>query len=128
MTWLLVTRCPCGPALAPLSLIPRHPYSAVRLSGNCQLWRNFPDATQQISAATNLRSGSRRIAEPELTPGRARSVGSSAIGRSFAGTVFVVAGWRGAQYDGIVAKAAARMSRAAGGGGDVGRDVGCRDS
>jgi hypothetical protein len=33
--------------LALLSLVPRHPYSAVPFPSNWQMWRNFPDATQQ---------------------------------------------------------------------------------
>src|SRR5271169_3725642 len=40
---------PVSPAarLAPFGPHPRHPYSAVPLPSNWELWRNFPDATQQ---------------------------------------------------------------------------------
>ena len=38
---------PYGPALALVSLVPRHPYSAVPFPSNWELRRNFPDAVQQ---------------------------------------------------------------------------------
>jgi hypothetical protein len=46
---------PCGPALALLGLVPRHPYSAVPFPSNWELWRNFPDALQQSSEGIDFR-------------------------------------------------------------------------
>src|ERR1700682_606417 len=105
MTWLLVTRRPLGPAMARLSLIPRHPYSAVPFPSNWQLWRNFPDAMQQTpkakrklrKAKRKLRNGSRIL----------RAVSTLMTHpRVYTGTAAINAGWRCAQYDGIVARAA----------------------
>src|SRR6267142_5698415 len=50
MTWLLVTRSPLWPSVSASSLIPRHPYSAVPLPSNWELWLNFSDAVQQSAA------------------------------------------------------------------------------
>ena len=100
MTWLLVTRSPVA-QLALLGLVPRHPYSAVPFPSNWELWRNFPDAPQQSSAGTVIVLPERRIG-PELNP-RLYSWAARAL---LAGTTLAIAGWRGAQYDGIVASAA----------------------
>jgi hypothetical protein len=39
-----------GPAVALQGLIPRHPYSAVPLPSNWELWRKFTDAMQQFGS------------------------------------------------------------------------------
>src|SRR6266436_2727047 len=99
MTWLLVTRRPFSPALALLGLIPRHPYSAVPFPSNWQLWRNFPDAMQQSPKVQDEspRNGSRIL----------RAVSTLMTHpRVYTGTAAINAGWRDAQYDGIVAMAA----------------------
>src|SRR6476620_3949471 len=46
---------PCGPALALLGLVPRHPYGVVPFPSNWELWRNFPDALQQSSGEQTFR-------------------------------------------------------------------------
>ena len=75
---------PCGPADA-LEPHPRHPYSADMFPSNWELWRNFPDAMQQWCGLFGS-VGPNRLLPP--------------------GTTAAIAGWRGAQYDGIVAFAA----------------------
>src|SRR6266571_6921760 len=95
MTWLLVTRSPLWPSVSALSLIPRHPYSAVPLPSNWELWLNFPDAVQQSPR-------SKKIDVPNWCCGSdLRSVNGV-----FCGTAPTFVRWRCAQYDGIVALAA----------------------
>jgi hypothetical protein len=66
--------------LALVSLVPRHPYSAVPLPSNWQLWRNFPDALQQSSQVKNLRRGLQAVL---AKPGAARVDGSGSDCRAW---------------------------------------------
>src|SRR6267378_460081 len=94
MTWLLVTRSPLWPSVSALSLIPRHPYSAVPLPSNWELWLNFPDAVQQ-----SLQSKINWRAQLVLRSG-------SNVNGVFSGTAPTFVRWRCAQYDSILALAA----------------------
>src|ERR1700682_3931112 len=97
MTWLLVTRSPLWPSVSASSLIPRHPYSAVPLPSNWELWLNFSDAVQQ-SAARQKKTWRAQLVL------RSGSKGPSM--EFFAGTATALVRWRCAQYDGILALAA----------------------
>src|ERR1700730_2356426 len=97
MTWLLVTRSPLWLSVSASSLIPRHPYSAVPLPSNWELWLNFSDAVQQ-SAARQKNPG-----VPNCCFGVGPKVASMEF---FAGTATALVRWRCAQYDGILALAA----------------------
>src|SRR6202012_1183863 len=90
---------PCGPASA-FEPLPRHPYSAVPLPSNWELWRNFPVATQQ-SVARKPMLCRRNDGLDRPKPLVARVV----LDRPLL-TVPFNCRWRGVQYDGIVASAA----------------------
>src|SRR5664279_1810024 len=80
MTWLLVTRRPCCPAIARLGLVPRHPYSAVPFPSNWQFWLNFPDAMQQSIGSQGFaapRSDAATDLGPVREPPRQLSVGDT---------------------------------------------------
>src|SRR5712692_4121057 len=98
MTWLLVTRRPFGPALALLGLIPRHPYSAVPFPSNWKLWRNFPDAMQQSSAAARPSAAQGWVNYSAII--QIVSLGCCPI-RLLRGTAARIGRWRCAHYDGI---------------------------